>query len=192
MFATKQIIVVYPANYEDLAITLQHELTKVDGLDSAAWTVEHYQQSAPALSGRSFVIFIGNSEENRYSKFYLESMPKIVNLKGACFTRDGSKAIVFGEGQIEQRAAFEKLKSELGYGPRVGGIIGAAVGSGFLTAAPLAVGGVFGVLGFLGYRAAKYFKGESDAKKLRHEQTKLAIYSFLLTELDDWLGAPEQ
>lgn len=192
MFATKQVIVVYPENYEDLAITLQHELTKVDGLDSAAWTVEHYQQSLPALSGRSYVIFIGNAEENRYSKFYLESMSKIINLKGACFTRDGSKAVVFGEGQLEQRAAFEELKSELGYGPRSGGAIGMAVGSGFLAAAPFAVSGVLGIFGFLGYQAAKYFKGESDAKKLRREQTKLAIYNFLLTELDDWFGTSEQ
>lgn len=189
MFSNKQVIVVYPDNYEDIAITLNHELSKVDGVDSAAWTIEHYKQTLPTLSGRSHVIFIGGVEENRYSKTYLASMPNIVNLKGACFARDGSKAVVFGEGKLEQKTAFEALKRQLGYGA-ASGTLGFAVSNAFITALPIvAVGGAIGGLSF---QAVRYFRDKSEAKALRYEQTKMAIYNFVLTELDAWFGLQEQ
>lgn len=184
MFSSKQVIVVYPENYEELAIALQHEISKVNGFDSAAWTLEHYKQNMPTLSGRSYVIFIGGAEENRFSKMYLSQISNVVNINGACFGRDGSKAVVFGEGKLEQKSAFEAFKSKLGYGQAASGAIGAAVGGAFLVAvplAPLAIGGV-------GYQMVRYFKSRSEAKELRYEQTKLAIYNFVLTELDVWVG----
>lgn len=196
MFATKQVIVVYPEVYEEIAIALQHELSKVDGVDSAAWTIDHYKQTLPSLSGRSHVIFIGDVEENRYSKMYLATMPNIVNLKGASFARDGTKAVVFGEGKLEQKAAFEALKETLGYGIASGNL-GWIVSRSFLATVPIvalsgptivAAGTVVG----LGYQAVRYFKNKSEAKALRYEQTKMAIYNFILTELDAWFGLEEK
>jgi len=189
MFSAKQVIVVYPETYEEIAITLTHELSKVDGVDSAAWTIEHYKQTLPTLSGRSHVIFIGDVEENRYSKMYLATMANIVNLKGACFAHDGSKAVVFGEGKLEQKAAFEALKQKLGYGA-ASGTLGFTVGSAFITTIPFVAAGALGGLGLL--QVVRYFQGKSEAKALRYEQTKMAIYNFLLTELDAWLGLQEQ
>lgn len=184
MFSSKKVIVVYPENYEELAIALQHEISKANGFDCAAWTLEHYKQNIPTLSGRSYVIFIGDAEENRFSKMYLSQISNVINIKGACFGRDGSKAVVFGEGKLEQKSAFETFKNELGYGQTATGSIGAAVGGAFLVAAPLVpleIGGV-------GYQVVKYFKNKSEAKELRYEQTKFAIYNFVLTELDAWVG----
>lgn len=174
MFSSRQVIVVYPETYEELAIALQHEISKVDGFDSAAWTLEHYKQNMPTLSGRSYVIFIGDAEENRFSKMYLSRISNIVNINGACFGRDGSKAVVFGEGKLEQKSVFEAFMSKLGYGQTASGAIGAAVGGAFLVAAPL--------------EGVRYFKSKSEAKELRYEQTKLAIYNFVRTELDTWVG----
>ncbi|SPF15175.1 putative membrane protein [Pseudomonas syringae pv. cerasicola] len=134
----------------------------MDGVDAAAWTIDHYKQTLPTLSGRSHVIFIGNVEENRYSKMYLATMPSIVNLKGACFARDGSKAVVFGEGKFEQKAAFEELKEKLGYGTP--GTLGLLVGSSFIATLPIVA---VGAVGGLGYQALRYFKGKSEAKALR-------------------------
>lgn len=188
MFATKQVIVVYPESYEDIALTLQHELSKVDGVDAAAWTINHYKQTLPTLSGRSHVIFIGDVEENRYSKMYLATMPSIVNLKGACFARDGSKAVVFGEGKLEQKAAFEALKEKLGYGA-ASSTLGFIVGSSFIATLPIVAAGA---VGGLGYQAIRYFKDKREAKTLRYEQTKMAIYTFVLTELDAWFGLEEK
>lgn len=184
MFPSRQVIVVYPETYEELAIVLQHEISKVDGFDSAAWTLEHYKQNMPILSGRSYVIFIGNAEENRLSKMYLSQISNIVNINGACFWRDGSKAVVFGEGKLEQKSDFEAFKSKLGYGQTVSEAIVAAAGGALLVGAPLAPLVPLTV----GYQVARCFKSKSEAEELRYEQTKLAIYNFVLTELDAWVG----
>jgi len=186
MFSSKQVIVVYPENYEELAIALQHEISKVDGFDSAAWTLELYRQNIPTLSGRSNVIFIGDTDENRFSKMYLSQISNIVNINGACFGSDGSKAVVFGEGKLEQKRDFEAYKNDVGYGLTASGAIGAAVSGAFLVAVPFIPLG--GALGFIGYKVFKFFKSKSEVKELRYEQTKLAIYNFVLTELDAWVG----
>ncbi|MEN0585182.1 MULTISPECIES: hypothetical protein [unclassified Kosakonia] len=186
MFSSKQVIVVYPEVYEGLAIALQHEISKVDGFDSAAWTLELYRQNMPTLSGRSNVIFIGDPDENRYSKMYLSQISNIVNINGACFGSDGSKAVVFGEGKLEQKRGFEAYKNDVGYGLAASGAIGAAVSGAFLVAVPFIPLG--GALGFIGYKVFKFFKSKSEVKELRYEQTKLAIYNFVLTELDTWVG----
>jgi hypothetical protein len=198
MFSSKQVIVVYPDNYEELAIALQHEISKVDGFDSAAWTLEHYKQNMPTLSGRSYVIFIGDAKENKFSKVYLSQISNIVNIKGACFGRDGSKAVVFGKGKLEQKGIFKALKRkwngqaaskrELGYGQAASGVLGATVAGAFLAAVPLVPLAMGGALGSVGYQVVKYFKSKSVAKELRYEQTKLAIYNFVLMELDAWVG----
>lgn len=189
MFDSKQVIVVYPEVYEDLAVALQHEITKVDGFDCAAWTVEHYKQNMPTLSGRSYVIFVGAEDENKFSKMYLQQISNVVNISGSCFGWDGSKAVVFGEGKLEQKNAFEEFKSKLGYGAASGagataGVIGAAVGGAFLVSVPLVPAVAFGGLG---YQVVKYFKDKKEQKALRYEQTKIAIYNFVLAELDEWV-----
>lgn len=198
MFPSKQVIVVYPDHYEELAIALQHEISKVDGFDSAAWTVELYKQNMPTLSGRSYVIFVGDAEENRFSKMYLSQISNIVNVNGACFGKDGSKAVVFGEGKLEQKRDFEAYRNDLGYGlaasgamgyVATSGAIGAAVSGAFLVAVPFIPLG--GALGVIGYKVIKYFKSKSEVKELRYEQTKLAIYNFVFTELDAWVGSED-
>jgi hypothetical protein len=190
VFPSKQIIVVYPDDYENLALAMQHEVAKVDGFDCTAWTIEHYKQNSPTLSGRSFVIFLGTAEENRFTKTYQSQISRIVNINGACHGWDGSKAIVFGDGSLDSKPAFEAFKSTLKVGGAAVGVssvgtIGGVLGASFLgavatTAAPVAIlgGGIYSI--------AKYFKGKKSQKALRYEQTKMAIYNFLSAELEVW------
>lgn len=185
MFAGKRVIVVYPDEYEDVAIILQHEISKRDGFDSAAWTVEHYKQNSPTLSARSYVIFLGNAEENRYTKVYLPQIDNIVNIHGSCFGRDGSKAVVFGEGKLEQMAAFKY--SQLGYEHAEAATatpMGAVIAAAFIVAAPLS-----GLGGVASWQVSKFFRRKKAETELRYEQTKVAIYNFVLTELEPWFEA---
>lgn len=186
MFPSKQVIVVYPEDYEELAIALQHEISKVEGFDSAAWTIEIYKQNMPTLSGRSSVIFIGDAEENKFSKMYLPQISNIVNINGVCFGHDGSKAVVFGMGNLAQKQDFEAYRHDLGYGLKPSGKIGASVNAALLLSVPFIPLG--GALGIIGYKVVNFFKGKSEVKELRYEQTKLAIYHFVFTELDAWVG----
>lgn len=169
MFPSKQIIVVYPDDYEDLALAMQHEISKVDDFDCSAWSIEHYKQNAPTLSGRSFVIFLGTAEENRFTKTYQSQISRIVNINGACLGWDGSKAIIFGEGNLEKKSAFDAFKSKLGYGSAAAGVassagsLGVAMSSGFLVAVPVVQAAIIG--GGI-YSVAKFFMD----KKARRER----------------------
>lgn len=194
MFPSKQIIVVYPDGYEDLALAMQHEISKVDDFDCSAWSIEHYKQNAPTLSGRSFVIFLGTAEENRFTKIYQSQISRIVNINGACLGWDGSKAVIFGLGNLEQKPAFDAFKSKLGYGPAAAGVassagsLGVAMSSGFLAAVPV---GPAKIIGGGIYIVAKFFMDKKARRELRYEQTKMAIYNFLLTELEAWTKGRE-
>ncbi len=194
MYPSKQIIVVYPDDYEDLALAMQHEISKVDGFDASAWSIEHYKQNAPTLSGRSYVIFLGTAEENKFTKTYQSQISRIVNINGACLGWDGSKAVIFGEGNLEKKSAFEAFKSKLGYGSAAAGVatsagsVGAAMSAGFLVAVPVVQAAVIG--GGI-YSITKFFIDKKARRELRYEQTKMAIYNFLLTELEAWTKGRE-
>lgn len=194
VFPSKQIIVVYPDDYEDLALAMQHEVSKVDSFDCSAWSIEHYKQNAPQLSGRSYVVFLGNAEENRLTKAYQPQIPRIVNINGACLGWDGSKAVIFGEGNLEKKTAFDAFKSKLGYGSAAAGIassargFGAVMSTGFLVAVPVVQ---VAIIGGGVYSIAKLFMNKKARRVLRYEQTKMAIYNFLLTELEVWTKGRE-
>lgn len=194
MYPSKQIIVVYPDDYEDLALAMQHEISKVEDFDSSAWSIEHYKQNAPTLSGRSYVIFLGTAEENKFTKTYQPQISRIVNINGSCLGWDGSKAVIFGEGNLEKKSAFESFKSKLGYGSAAAGVatsagsVGAAMSAGFLVAVPVVQAAVIG--GGI-YSVAKFFIDKKARRELRYEQTKVAIYNFLLTELEAWTKGRE-
>lgn len=188
MLPNKQVIVVHPKDYEELGIRLQHAISKEEGFDSVAWTIDLYRQNMPTLSGRSYVIFIGNAEENPFSKIYLSQIAKVVNLHGACFGRDGTKAVVFGEGKLEKYAAFEAAKNNVMNNAKASGSIGAAVAFAFIGATPIVTTAFSGAggLAMIGYQLTKYFKRKREADKLRYEQTQFAITRFVQTELDAW------
>lgn len=193
MLFNKQVIVVYPEIYEQLAITLQHQISKQDGFDSAAWTIAHYRQNLPTLSGRSHVIFLGDGDENPYSRIYLEQIDQIVNQQGACYGFDGSKAVVFGEGKLAQASAFDALRRSLYQASKVSGGLsaGAAIGAAFFMAIPM-VPLLGGLLGSLGYQLVQLVQGKRARKALRREQTKIALYQFVANELDNWFGEQDQ
>lgn len=181
MFSNKRVIIVYPKDYEDLAICLQHEISKLEGFDSTAWILDIYEQNRPTLSGRNHILFIGNSEENKFTKIYMSQITTLINTEGACYGRDGSKAVVFGEGKIEQKSAFEELKEKLDFSRDVlTGNIGGVVALGFICTLPL----VF-VPGYSLYRVVKNYLNSNE---LKYEQTKVAIYNFVSKELDNWLS----
>lgn len=202
MYASKQIIVVYPDDYEDLALAMQHEVSKVDSFDCTAWSIEHYKQNAPALSGRSYVAFLGTSDENRFTKTYQSQVSRVVNINGACHGWDGSKAIIFGDGNLESRPAFEAFKDKLGLGSAakatgvVGAVaatnsLGAVAGAGFLASAATFAAPVAIIGGGAVYGIAKFFKNKKAQRELRYEQTKIAIFNFLRTELEVWTKGRE-
>lgn len=183
----KEIMVVSPDQYKDMARRLSHEISKVPGCNGANWNVKQYEDNEFQLGGNRYAIFIGNSEENTLTRDFLQVIKKTTNQAGACFGYDGTKAVVFGEGKLEQledfKDVFKKSNAILAEKAPVNvgaGIAGAAIAFGslplFFISVPLAI--------IVNYISSRHKR----EKELRTEQTKAALTIFLTEHFDKWIG----
>ncbi|MEM5513386.1 hypothetical protein WNY79_10880 [Pseudoalteromonas sp. AS84] len=92
----KSIIVVYPKEYYKIATYLKHNISLNENFDSTLYTIEHYKQNLPALSGKSYVVFLGTEKECPVAEPFHSFIEEITFYKGACFGMTGTKSIVFG------------------------------------------------------------------------------------------------
>ncbi len=183
MNGTKEIIVVSPDQYKDLARKLAHEISKVNECNGAFWGVKQFEDNEFQLGGSRYVIFMGNSDENPLTKDFLSVINKVNNQAGACYGFDGTKAVVFGEGKLEQMDDFKGVlkKSEA---------IAAGTGSFSSVGATIAVTSVIFstiVLMVTPYLLVAMFRKKRE-RVLRTEQTKAALTLFLAEHFDKWIG----
>jgi hypothetical protein len=174
----KDIIVVAPEQYRDLARKLSHEIAKKTGLNGAYWTIKQYEDNEFLVGAARYVILLGNSDENNLTKDYLPIVGvKLINRAGACFGYDGSKALVFGEGKLDQAEDFHKLLKEVMDNPKT-------------TAAMLIFSPSVWYIIWLGltYWLYKYFDDQAKRKKLRRSQTEVALTLFLTETFDQMAG----
>lgn len=191
MFKSKEIIVVAPKEYKDVARKLSHEASKLPGCKGAFWDISRYEANEFQLGDDRYVVFVGGPQENHLTKEFLPLISKLENNSGACFGYDGSKAVVFGEGDLAQKKDFMQVVSEtaimvsgVGVGAGTGAILGATIFSTFLpiTAPAFALSAFFYYL---------FCSSSGKEKKLRHDQTNVALSLFLSTQFDEWTN-PEK
>lgn len=123
---------------------------------------------------------------NRFTKDYLQVINNLQNQAGACYGYDGVKAVIYGEGKLEQEKDFKEILKKCS-AVSVSGIAVNTIGYTILgTLAPL-------LAPFLGSAALVYYlvNRSAKAKKLRQEQTNAALILFL-AECFDVLPAPDQ
>lgn len=106
------IIVVTPEDYKPLARKLVHGISKHSEHDGTVWDIKQYEDSETTNSSFQYVIFLGNVNENKFTKDYLDIFDNIENKDGACYGYDGKKAIIFGEGDLSKKESFEKAQKE--------------------------------------------------------------------------------
>jgi hypothetical protein len=179
----KEIIIVAPEQYQDLARKITHEISKQPGYNGAYWTIKHYADNEFQLGGNRYVVLMGNPEENRFTKDYLQVINNLQNQAGVCYGFDGVKAVIFGEGKSEQEKDFkEVLKKCAGLG--AAGTAGVSVGT------VLAIGFVPLITSIVWPVAIVYYlvNRSAKAKKLRKDQTKAALTLFMAECFDDWAG----
>lgn len=105
----KEIIVVAPDRYKDIARKISHEISKVSGCTGAFWSIRQFEDNEFQLGGNRYAIFIGSPEENNLTKSFNNVVEKIINNYGACIGIDGPKAVVYGDGKLRQEAEIEDL-----------------------------------------------------------------------------------
>jgi hypothetical protein len=190
----KEIIVVAPDQYKGLARKLTHKISKVPGFNGAFWTIKQYEDNEFQLGGNRYAILIGNSDENPVTKDLLLSIKTLNNQAGACFGSDGTKAVVFGEGKLEQEVKFkEVLKRTVATaaGADAFSTVGGTIAGG---EEPLSVRDIWWIIPslpiFLPW-ALVATRRKVRERELRTEQTKVALTLFLLEHFDAWAGLKE-
>lgn len=183
MHSPKEIIVVSPEDYKALARKLTHEISKLPNCNGAFWTIKQFEENELQLGGNRYVILIGNPDENHLTKDFLPVIKTLQSQAGACYGYDGSKAVIFGDGKLENSEELKKVLAQCA-------AIGAA---GYTTVATVGAGIAMNIFLFLPvslFFLPLIYKSSINAKvkKFRHEQTKAALTLFLAECFDAWAG----
>ncbi|HIJ88046.1 MAG TPA: hypothetical protein HPP97_10270 [Desulfuromonadales bacterium] len=214
----KNIIIVAPEQYQDLARKITHEISKQPGFTAAYWTIKHYADNEFQLTGNQYVVLMGNSDENRFTKDYLQVINNLKNFAGAFYGYDGAKAVIFGDGKLvllENKEATShflellfshldkqatKILSDANIGFPVDKLV--AISKKSLinhindTDEPVDVklteDGKVAWAKILEmyqqYAMSILAWGELDSKPFKYEQTKMALERFMAECFDDWAG----
>lgn len=164
----REIIVVAPDQYKDLARKLAHEMSKVQGIRAAVWSPRIFEDNEHTHAGDRYTISIGNDFENSVAEGMISCVGWVYNKGGSCYKYDGSKAVLFGK---VQNCTKEIIKNgSINYKDIVKIIISPTL---------------FASSVFKKYQNKKSI--EEDIRSL-HEKTRLAINYFLSDCFNEWIG----
>jgi hypothetical protein len=186
-FLNKTIVLVAPEQYSDLARRISHEISKKEGFNSSFWTVNQFVTNEISTSSNQYVIFIGNTEENEFTKTYLPVIKSNLpdNKAGIFYGFDGTKAIVYGDGNLKKVFDFRKLYKAIKNGEIK------VDGENSNTQNTVAYIASVVTLGFIGLGLMKLFMHVSKTKKekkFRKIQTELALALFITGEFNRWFN----
>lgn len=181
MVTNKEIIVVASEEYTEFARKISHEISKIEGCNGANWTIKQFEDNEFQLGGDRYAIFIGNSDENKLTKDFLPVISNLKNRAGVFYGFDGTKAVAFGKGDLDQEKEFKKVLKEATV---VTGAttVGAGIMGAFIIGFPL----LWSIMP--GYFLFAYFNKKKREKNLRKEQTKTALTFFMSEHFDKWAG----
>jgi len=185
MVTNKEIIVVASEEYTEFARKISHEISKLEGCNGANWTIKQFEDNEFQLGGDRYAIFIGNSDENKLTKDFLPVISNLKNKAGVSYGFDGTKAVAFGKGDLDQEKDFQKVLKEATV-LAAGGTIGAGIMSTLFIMIPL----LWSIMP--GYFLFAYFNKKNREKKLRKEQTKTALTFFMAEHFDKWVGIEKE
>jgi hypothetical protein len=167
----KQIKVVAPEKYKALARAISHEMSKHPECVSAIWTPKQFEDNELQLSGNSYVLFVGNPDETSLTKDFLSVIEPLTESSGACFGYDGSRAVVFGKGDLDEESAFMEIWRSSSLGISVWEII-----------VP-----IIGIWNWISRRN----HNKRRTRRLLKYQTEFAWHQFFETKFQDWIAPKE-
>ena len=187
MLTNKDVIVVAPNQYKDLARKLSHEISKKGGFNGACWTIKDYEANEYQVGSLCPVILLGNADENKLTKDYLPLVgDKLQNRAGACFGFDGSKGVVFGEGKLEQVEDFQKLFKELLSTRQTAVLlVSFTILAAILGPVGISIAALSAAFGKVFY---KTMDNRTKKQKLLRHQTEVAVTLFLTVAFDRMVG----
>lgn len=185
-FLNKTILIVAPEQYSDLARRISHEISNKEGFHSSYWTIPQFKANEISTSGNQYAIVIGNTDENEFTKVYLPVIKSILpeNKAGIFYGFDGSKAIIFGDGNLKQVFEFRKLYKRIKNGEIIVDGENSPTKKSVLYIVSAALLGIIGI-GLMSL--SMHINKKKREQKLRKIQTELALSLFLNCEFNKWL-----
>ncbi len=185
MLESKEIMVVAPETYAEIARQLAQTISDQPGCNGTFWTTKQAEQQELQLGDNRRAILLGEAAENPLTK---ASLPRITNLQnhaGACFGFDAATAVAFGEGKLEQREAFQKVLEKCAT------LLAGAKGLPSLGVSLAAAAVIFLPKNLLMpglVKVATQVRQKEWERRLRTEQTKAALTLFLAEHVHAWAG----
>ncbi len=171
MIETKEIIIVAPKQYKNQARKLSHEISKKNMCNAAVWSIKQFEDNEFQLGGNRYAIFIGSPDENSLTKDFLPIIDNLKNNEGICYGYNGTKAVVYGEGRLNQIKPLKQAMKKAQKNKIAAGLAALLA----LLFAPL----ILIIPTFMTIRAKK--------KNLIKDQTKVASTYFLDDTFNNWL-----
>lgn len=170
MLPKREIIVVAPDQYKDLARKLAHEMSKVQGISAAVWTPRVFEDNEHMHAGDRYAISIGNDFENSVAEGFISCVGWVHNKGGSCYQFDGAKAVIFGK--VQKRTKEIIKKGSINYKDII-----------MATISTTALGNVSKIL--KKYQDNKSIEAEIGSL---YEKTQLASNYFLSECFEKWIG----
>ena len=101
-------MVVAPEEYEHLGHKLTRAISRINGYRGVFQNITKYTEDS------SPVIFLGSPAENTYTQKYLKEAHNLISRSGACYAYQGSKAMIFGDGNLESAVELKKVFRKYG------------------------------------------------------------------------------
>jgi hypothetical protein len=190
MISERQVMVVSPDKYKPLARHLTHVMSQFQGCKAANWSIKQYENNEFQLGGQRYAVFLGDQEENPLTKDYMPLVRMKHTDGGICYGYDGPKAVVFGNGNLDQKENFDSI-SKAFYAVAAASASAGGVGAGLVTAPLWLITGpgvIVPVTSYLASRLGKYMHKKYKSKGLKHKQIKVAVEMFCKNDIELWLG----
>lgn len=94
---TNTIIIVTTDSHAEIARRLAHDISKKPEHEATYWSIKHYKDNEASLGNKNYLIFIGDKDENIFTKVYMPLINNITIKNHACIGYNGTKAVIFSD-----------------------------------------------------------------------------------------------
>lgn len=181
----KEIIVVTPDKYKNVARQMVHELSKLKNCNVAVWSIKQFEDNEFQIGSSHWVLSIGNLKENKLTSAYSKFINLIHEKGGLCYGYDSNKAILFADpDKLDSKETIEVAK-------KLGLLTGAGVAVGGITAPLVAAGTIFAWLIMPPTVLSVIMKKKKEAELVK-TSTSLTADLFLKDGVNNWLDIQKE
>ncbi len=178
----QKLIIICADAYKELATALARQLKELKGVEALAQTVIEYSALETKPSTDTYLLFIGDGEENPYTAFYYPKIAfHLMNECGAHFGGDNTRGIIFGDGDISHRKQLKIIFDKMEKGDIEQTTPDAKKGPNFMRYALIYYMATFSLILPILTASGIFLFRKAQKKKIRYLQVLLGMDRFIET-----------